>query len=66
MLSEYDIVRKPGSQAIVTLEDDDQEFIDSWVPDVLGDSEEPWLAVGAPIPPEPQPLTYSEVAQGLI
>ncbi|KAG8817025.1 hypothetical protein FRC17_000086 [Serendipita sp. 399] len=33
LMDEYDFLPKPGSKAIITLEDEDQEFIDSWTPD---------------------------------
>lgn len=49
---------KPGSRAIITLEDDDQEFNDSWFPDIVDEAEDEWIPLGEPI--EPDPL-YSEV-----
>jgi hypothetical protein len=32
-MDDYDVIPKPGSRAIITLNDEDQEFIDSWYPD---------------------------------
>lgn len=32
-MDEYDTVSKPGSRAVIVLDDEDQEFHDSWVPD---------------------------------
>ncbi|KAG8838165.1 hypothetical protein FRB91_009437 [Serendipita sp. 411] len=33
LMDEYDFLPKPGSKAIITLEDEDQEFVDGWAPD---------------------------------
>jgi len=32
-MEDYDIISKPGSRAIISLDDEDQEFVDAWVPD---------------------------------
>lgn len=32
-MDEYDMIPKPGSRAIITLDDEDQEFLDAWAPE---------------------------------
>jgi hypothetical protein len=33
LMDDYDVIPKPGSRAIITLDDEDQEFMDEWFPD---------------------------------
>jgi len=40
LIDEYDMVSKPSSRMIIALDDDDQEFNDSWVPDFYVEEEQ--------------------------
>jgi hypothetical protein len=33
MVDEYDVISKPGSRSIIALDDEDQEFLDEWIPE---------------------------------
>ncbi|CAG7846760.1 SubName: Full=Uncharacterized protein {ECO:0000313/EMBL:CCA74199.1} [Serendipita indica DSM 11827] len=43
LMDDYDLVSKPGSRAIITLDDDDQEFLDEWAPDFYVEEEEHYI-----------------------
>lgn len=38
-MDEYDMVSKPSSRMVIALDDDDQEFNDSWIPDFYVEEE---------------------------
>lgn len=42
MLDDWDFVSKPSSRAIIALEDNDQDFVDSWEPEYYIEPEQEW------------------------
>lgn len=55
-MDDYDIITKPGSRAIITLDDEDQEFLDAWAPEYY-------------VEPHQEPLRYplySDVLRGTV
>lgn len=36
------MISKPGSRAIIELDDEDQEFLDGWAPDFYVENESEW------------------------
>ena len=43
LMDDYDLISKPGSRAIITLDDDDQEFLDEWAPDFYVEEEQCYI-----------------------
>jgi len=58
LLGEYDLVSRPRDRAIITLDYDDADFLDSWEPSMRDDDMDEWEAVGQPLEPI---LAYAEV-----